>query len=310
MIGSIKPLFLLCYFFLASCLVGKGQKTDEKLQQKVSGLLMGFKGETGVFIKHLRTGKEVAIHADSIFPTASMVKIPILLGIMDKISRRELDYYQELLYRDSLLYPGEDILGSFKDSQVIQLSKVLMLMLTTSDNTASLWLQQLAGTGTRINELLEQSGYQQTRVNSRTPGREASRNLFGWGQTTPREMARLMEQMYKGSLLDPASSEAMLRLLGRNYWDEEGLSQIPPYVFTASKNGAVNRSRSETVLVMAPHGPYLYSIITKNQTDESWGGDNEGFVLLRRLSSLLWNYFEPDSSWKPSTGADGKPVKK
>jgi beta-lactamase class A len=309
MIDSIKPLFLLCYFFLASCLVGKGQKKDEKLQKKVSGLLTGFKGETGVYIKHLGTGEEVEIRADSIFPTASMVKIPILLGIMDKISSRELDYHQELLYRDSLLYPGEDILGSFKDSQVVQLSKVLMLMLTTSDNTASLWLQSLAGTGTRINELLERSGYQQTRVNSRTPGREAARNLFGWGQTTPREMARMMEQMYKGSLLNPVSSEAMLRLLGRNYWDEEGLSQIPPYIFAASKNGAVNRSRSETVLVMAPHGPYVYSIITKNQADESWGRDNEGFVLLRRLSSLLWKHFEPGSSWRPSIGADGKPAK-
>jgi beta-lactamase class A len=96
---------------------------------------------------------------------------------------------------------------------------------------------------------------------------------------------------------------------GRNYWDGEGFSQIPPYIFTASKNGAVNRSRSETVLVMAPHGPYIYSVITKNQVDESWGPDNEGFVLLRSLFALLWNYFEAGSSWKPAIGTDGKAVK-
>jgi beta-lactamase class A len=29
----------------------------------------------------------------------------------------------------------------------------------------------------------------------------------------------------------------MLRLIGRNYWDEQGTSQIPSDVFVASKNG-------------------------------------------------------------------------
>ncbi len=76
------------------------------------------------------------------------------MGIMDKIQRGELQYHQELIYKDSLLYAGEDILGSFKSGEKIELSKVMMLMLTMSDNTASLWLQSLAGSGARINGIL------------------------------------------------------------------------------------------------------------------------------------------------------------
>jgi beta-lactamase class A len=301
--------FLLLTFV---CLVAQrlhAQGVDQKLSREVENLCNGFRGVAGVYVKNLRTGKTVSYHADTVFPTASMVKIPILIGIMDKINRGELQYHQELLYRDSLLYSGEDILGSFKDSQQVQLSKVIMLMLTTSDNTASLWLQQLAGTGTRINELMEQAGYAKTRVNSRTPGREADRNQFGWGQTTPREMATLMESAYKGGIISPEISSWIIRLLGRNYWDEEALSQIPPYIFTASKNGAVNRSRSETILVMAPHGPYVFSVITKDQVDESWAPDNEGFVLARKLSKMLWNYFEPGSTWKPYLDVKGTTTK-
>ena len=281
------------------------QVSDGKLAKEVESLVKDFRGVAGVYIKNLKTGRTVSINPDTLFPTASMVKIPILAGIMHKIDRNELDYHQELLFRDSLIYPGEDILGSFKDSQQVQLSKVIMLMLTTSDNTASLWLQVLAGTGTRINELLEQNGLTQTRVNSRTPGREGQRDIYGWGQTTPREMVRLMEKIYRGELINPSISAWMLRLLGRNYWDEEGLSQVPPYVFTASKNGAVNKSRSETILVMAPHAPYIFSAITKNQQDESWEPRNEGFVLARKLSRLLWNYYEPASTWKPMLDVNG-----
>ena len=88
---------------------------------------------------------------------------------MDKIQRGELTYDSTLVYKDSLLYEGTDILGSFKNDEKILLKKVMMLMLTTSDNTASLWLQSLAGKGTRINEILDSLGFISTRVNSRTP---------------------------------------------------------------------------------------------------------------------------------------------
>lgn len=269
----------------------KPDRPDRGLQAQVQQLLTGFRGNVGVYIKNLRSGTTVAINADTIFPTASMVKIPILIGIMDKIKRGELGYHQELTYKDSLLYAGSDILGSFKNNETIELSKVIMLMLTTSDNTASLWLQSLAGTGTRINAILDSLDFRATRVNSRTPGREGNRSQYGWGQTTPHEMGKLMENIYYRRVLGDSIDAQMLRLLGRNYWDEQAIGQIPPYIFVASKNGAVDASRSEVLLVMAPNHPYLFCICTKNNQDQSWGNDNEAWVLAKKLSQLLWKHY-------------------
>lgn len=283
----------ICIAFLIICISisSAAQKTDRKLEDKLRQLTADFKGDVGIYVKQLKTGKTVAIQADSIFPTASMVKIPILIGIMDKLNKKELSYHQPLIYKDSLLYEGEDILGSFKDGETIQLAKIMMLMMTTSDNTASLWLQSLAGTGTRINELMAQLGLEHTRVNSRTPGRKENQQVYGWGQTTPREMVTLMEMIYRGQVIDKAASDQMLRIMGRNFWDEEAISIHPPTVFIASKNGAVNASRSETLLVMAPKGPYIFSIITKNQQDQSWEPENEGWVLARKVAALLWETY-------------------
>ncbi|HSR38517.1 MAG TPA: serine hydrolase, partial [Phnomibacter sp.] len=123
------------------------QKMDKALEEKLISLTEGFKGEVGFYVKNLKTGKVASFHADSVFPTASTVKVPILVGIFEKLEKGELNYHDKLTYRDSLFYAGEDILGSFKDGEQIELSKVIMLMCTTSDNTASLWLQSLAGTG-------------------------------------------------------------------------------------------------------------------------------------------------------------------
>ena len=283
----------ILFSFLLGMQISYAQKTDHKLKKKIEEAIRGFNGDIGIYVKSLKTGKVVAINADTVFPTASMVKVPILIGIMDKINKGELNYHQALVYKDSLLYAGVDILGSYKSNEAIDLSKVMMLMLTTSDNTASLWLQSLAGTGTRINELLQEFGYKNTRVNSRTPGREENRTMYGWGQTTPFEMANIFERIYKKEIFNDSSCIAMMRLLGRNYWDEEGLSSIPPTVEVFSKNGAVNASRSEVMLVNAPHHPYVVCIITKNNKDESWNRNNEAWTLTRNLSSLLWRYFEP-----------------
>jgi beta-lactamase class A len=283
-------MFPAITFFLLHC---KCPTTPNR--QKTTGygtkLLTGFKGDVGVYVKSLKTGKVVAINADTIFPTASMVKLPILIGMMDKVSKGEYTYHQELTYKDSLLYAGSDILGSFKTNEKIELSKVIMLMLTTSDNTASLWLQSLAGKGTRINEILDSLGIVYTRVNSRTPGREANRTQYGWGQTTPREMATLMEKIYRRQIISDSASAKMLRLLGRNYWDEQAIASIPPHIFVASKNGAVDASRSEVLLVMAPNNPYVFCICTKNNTDKSWEDTNEAWVLAKNLSKLLWQHF-------------------
>ena len=275
------------------------QKQDKVLYPKLKGLADKFNGDVGIYVRHLKTGRTVAINADSIFPTASMIKIPITIGMFNKIEAGAIDYHSELIYKDSLLYAGSDILGSFKSGEKIKLSKVLMLMITTSDNTASLWCQSLAGSGTAINGWLEANGLKVTRVNSRTPGREANREKYGWGQTSPREMAELLVKIREGKVVSERASERIYRNLIRIYFDSHALSQIPPYVQVASKQGSVDQSKSEVVLVNAPHGDYVFCVITNNQKDQRWVNDNEGYVLISKISRLLWEEFE-DDKWKPA----------
>jgi beta-lactamase class A len=291
-------LTLLIYF------PAEAQKTDNSLQKKIESLIRTHHGKVAVYVKNLKTGRTAAVNADSVYPTASLVKVPILIGIMDKLNRNELQFHQELMYHDSLLYPGVDILGSFKQGEKIHLSKLMMLMTTMSDNTASIWLQLLAGTGTRINEIMDSLGFRYTRVNSRTQGRETERARYGWGQCTAREMATLFERIYRRDIITAAVSDRMLRSLNRNYWDGEAVSHIPPYATIFSKNGALDEYRSEAVLVRGIKSEYVFCVITSQNQDTSWKEDNEAWQLIRQLSSMLWNHFEPSRPWTPPPGAD------
>nr|WP_295932802.1 serine hydrolase [uncultured Dyadobacter sp.] len=276
---------------------------DKKLVAKLEKALEGFHGEAGVYVRHLKTNRKAAVNADTLFPTASMIKVPIMCGIFDKINKGEVRFDQELIYRDSLKYDN-GIVGSFRDSTRIALPKVVHLMISQSDNTGSLWLQAMAGGGATINQWLAANGFANIRVNSRTPGRKDAQARYGWGQTTPREMAELVAMIRNGKAISPAASERMYRYLGMQFWDGEAISQVPSEVKVAAKTGAVNQAKSEVLLVHAPHGDYVFCITTKNQQDQTWQKQNEGYVLIRKISALIWDHFEPKSKWKPADGAD------
>ena len=295
---------LLMVLVLFCSLNASAQKVNRRLQKQLTALLKNFNGDAGIYVYDLSKNKIASYHSDTIFPTASMVKIPILVGVMHQIYDGKLQLHQQMIFTDSVRYAeGEDMLASFKSGEKITLNRLLMLMLSMSDNGASLWLQGLAGGGIVINQYLDSLGLKDTRVNSRTPGREDYRAQYGWGQTTPKEMVSLMKMIVGNEIINKQISERMLRLLGRQFWDENALSQIPPDVFVADKNGAVDQSRNEVLYLNGRH-PYIFCICTKNNKDTSWKPENEAWVLTRNISSLLWNHFNPKSNWEPSRSMD------
>lgn len=299
----LKIIVLL--ILLTPVIVISGPKPEQSLTVELNNLVKDFRGDVGIYVHNLKTDRTVEIDADSLFPTASMIKVPIMLKIFDMIEHNELAYDSELTwYADSINYPYEyGILSSFQEGKTIHLDEVVSLMITYSDNHAALWCQKMAG-GARINQWLDNHGFSKTRMNSRTEGRQGDWEKYGWGQTTPREMAQLLELIREGKAVSPAASEKMYRFLTRIYWNNEALSQIPPYIQAASKQGAVDESRSEVVLVNGPSGDYVFCVITNNQGDTSWEHNNEGYVLIRNVSRLLWQHFEPKYGWSPAEGSE------
>jgi beta-lactamase class A len=218
--------------------------------------------------------------------------VPLLVALFDQVERGELRLQEEMVFRDSLRYADYDLTAKFRDGEVISLEQLAFLMVALSDNTASLWIQALVGGGAAVNEWLATHGFAVTRVNSRTEGRRPDWERYGWGQTTPREMARLMVMIREGDAVSADASDHMYRMLSRTFWDRTALAPIPGNVQAASKQGFVSRSRSEVLLVNAPSGDYVLAVITRDQEDTRSEPDNEGFRLIRDVSAAVYDWFE------------------
>ncbi len=297
LVGSVFLIFGIFFSF------AQDVETDQELQRGLEEITRDFKGTAGVYVYNLRTQKEAAINADTIFPTASIVKVPIILGLFNKIQNGELTLNDTLLYNEKRVYGGSGLMQFFKDSTQTDLRTLAALMITYSDNVTSIWSQELAGGGEEINKLMQEIGMKDTRVNSRTNGREDLWKTYGWGQTTPREMATIMVKIRNRDLISDAASDEIYRMMTNSFYTDYALSQIPPYIQTAAKQGMVNKSRSELVMVNAPGGDYVFYIATKDNEDTSWDYENDAWELQRKISAYLWNYFEPSSGWKPASGA-------
>lgn len=270
------------------------------LEQRIRALMEGLPGEAGVYVRHLPTGATLGINAQDTFPTASMIKLPLLVTLFDEVRAGRLRLDEKHTLRDSSVVQtdDEDIVGL---GMTVELRKLAFLMMATSDNTASVWIQELVGGSGTTNRWLAAHGFDVLRNNSRFAERREFHRRWGWGQTTPREMAELLVMVREGRAVSRDASEEMYRLMLGSFWYGEALAGVPPTVAAASKQGWLMRSRSEVLLVHSPGGDYVLSVITKNQPPEIANmEDHPGNVLLRRVSWEVFHHFNPADPWRPA----------
>ena len=280
-----------------------------RLQADMDAVAIGFESTLGYSLLHRgQTPRRIQRRGDDLFPSASTIKTAILCEALNQVTSGRLKWEGEIPVTPTV-GPREE--GGpafhFKDDAHLPLAEWLHLMIALSDNTATIVLRNHLGQK-NINDWLVGNGFQVTRIlNGRDTdalGLRALQQRYGLGVTTPNEMTRLFALIADGKAGTPAACDRMLRTLSHQFWDDYSASQIPPTVRTATKTGAVDRSRSDVTLVNVPNGPYILAVYTREQKDTRWTGDNAGEVAIRALSRLVWRCYDQPASWSPPPGAE------
>jgi len=275
------------------------------LQRKLDTICQGFHGRMGYCVKTLDDGKLISNRGDQRFPTASTIKTAIALEAIREIEEGKLKWTDkhEVPPMDGRQFSMWSYF--FKDGTKLDVDGWVNLMLTVSDNTATMVLREWLKPD-NVNARLASLGLTNTKVlwdnfPSDEPDRIRLRGQFGLGMTTPIEMNRLIELLYRRRAASPAGCEKILRILGHQYWDDYSGITAPIDVKVASKSGAIDRSRSEVSIVFAPH-PYILTIYTDNQKDQNWTPNNEGDVTIRKMCGVIWNSLNPGRPYTPPKG--------
>ena len=237
------------------------------LAARVTTRLDGLPARTSLYARHLPTGREIAIRADEPMNALSVIKIPVMLLAYRDAEAGTLDLDERYRIRPEDLRRGSGLLQTFAPGLEPTWRELLTQMIITSDNTATDIMIARLGQE-RVNELLSELGYEQTRLRATTgdlfrrvwvmadpanaalshrevfergfpSDAEASARTFRFegdpeewlGSITAREIAGLLAQIHNGEVASRESSDEMIRILERQFYS----SRLPRYIrFRAS----------------------------------------------------------------------------
>lgn len=282
---------------------------DPRLTQALKPLISGHQGTVAVSVKHLTTGASFDHRADEPMPTASLIKLPIMVAAYQQAAEGKIDLKTPIELKDADKVPGSGILTShFSEGTRISLRDAIRLMIVFSDNTATnLVIDQIGLPSTT--ELMIKWQYPNSRLHSKTFRGDTSiaperSKEFGLGSTTAHEMIRMLAEISKGNLVSTdASKEMYAHLLACDDKSRFG-KFLPKETKIAIKTGSVSRVRTAAGILEGPSGNIALCVMTSNNTDQSWGDENAGVVLCAQIAKRVYEFFNA-----PSTPDVNQPVK-
>ncbi len=143
---------------------------DALLQKELQRLENEFGGHLGVAAKNLKTGEVISFNGAERFPTASVIKLPIMTTFFHLVDEKKVDPNMKVVLNAEDKKPG--LLKYMSSGMTMTLLDAVNLMIVLSENTATnLVLDRLASTQQEwlesVNGFLLRSGLKNTRLLNR-----------------------------------------------------------------------------------------------------------------------------------------------
>jgi beta-lactamase class A len=296
----------------AFCLLVLGltaQGGESTLEARLMPLIEAHQGKVALAIKNLDSGETFLYHADEPMPTASLIKLPVMIEAYRQAAEKAIDLNTRVTLKQEDKVPGSGILTDhFSAGASFALVDAVHLMIVYSDNTATNLVLDALGIGTTA-ATMEKLGYPNTKIHSKVFRRDTSvfperSKQFGLGSTTAAEMIRLCESLHRNELVSPEACAAMLKHL-RMCEDKDKFPRfLPPGTRVAFKTGSLDATRTAAGIIECPRGPVALCVLTDANVDHRWHPDNAGNRLCAEVAREVFEHFGPGSTPSRSRSAN------
>lgn len=260
----------------------------------------GLSGPVGMKVKVFDSGLELDWNADEMFPTASVMKVPLLYELYRQADGGEIDLGERvpLLHKDRV--PGSGVYQHLDEGLQPTIRDLAELMITVSDNWATDIIFARLGKA-RVAAMLNEVGMPRTSLPLTirelfcrlaeldpadpavtweflrdylktydpapdNPGLVADRTN---DVTSPADMIRLLERIHTGEGLTSPSRDAVIDIL-----KHQNFTAIIPYrlpigtgIEVAHKTGSLRGIKNDAGIVYSPDLTYAIAFFSKGQND-------------------------------------------
>jgi beta-lactamase class A len=291
-------------------------EAEEPLADRVAKRIASFRGQMGIAAKNLDTGETLAVHGDQRFPTASLIKIAVLVEVEHQIAEGKLKRDTAVTLREEDKAGDETVPANVLHAgTVLTVADLLRLMIAWSDNTATNLLVRLVGTAS-VDRRLESYGITDMKL-FRPTFRDGKADVFpefekefGLGMTTPNAAGRLLELIAQGKVVSRAACDEMIGVLALQQ-DRAMIPRSLPFdrdtILVANKtgwdeekrpdaSGVKGDVRGDIAYVKGPKARYVIAICARRIRDQRATVDNEALVAGAELSRMVYDAWNPAPS--------------
>jgi beta-lactamase class A len=229
------------------------------LRSRLTQRVDEFPGVAGFSVRDLTTGDQISFLGDDLFPSASTIKIYVLVTLLCQAeSAKGPDPLQQRVPVD-VRVPGSGVLSYLEHPVELSLLDLAILMMIVSDNTATNICIVRAGMD-KVNATIADFGLSNTilrRVMQDNEAIAAGRENI----TTPNDLVSTFASLYAGKPTETTARRA-LEVMSKPY-ASPFRAAIPGSIRVAHKTGGMPRVRSEAALIDLPGRPYAFSVMSK-----------------------------------------------
>jgi beta-lactamase class A len=289
---------------------------EHEIEARLDEIDRACSGRVGVFARDLRTGRTLGRRSDESFPTASLIKVAILVEVERQVLAGALSMGQELALRDEDRVGGSSLLRHMTSGSRLPLRDWALLMMQVSDNTATNVLIDLVGRE-RVNATMERQGFPAIRLNNKIDFERLWHNPDDLGVGTPRAFAELMAAILDHRLLSPEACRDMLRLMDgvgagerlarylpynpyAQQQRDRGLtpSETGPLVRFAGKTGSLTGVRTHAGVLWSDEVPLRLALccMVAGSTDRTWSVDADGLLAIGKAGKVAYDAFVTEAA--------------
>ena len=298
---SPARLIVLLLIAVTSSAAQDSSSYDDRFAQ----IAREFGGRLGIAARNISSGETILFNADTLFPTASVIKLPVLVELFYKFHDGELSPHQPVPLVDSLKKPGSGVLQYLQTNQSLQLLDIATLMIILSDNTATNYVidqfaRQHDDKLEAVNGRMRSLGLRNTKLLNKlysfaTKKKTEEAQRFGIGVSSPLDMMTLLEKMAKGEIISKQVCDSMIGIM-RGQFYREGAARWLPFMedstlWIANKTGSLDDRKIDVGIVSSSGGTYVYAIFGDESKDLGEQMDNKATLAIAKVSRLLYDRF-------------------
>ncbi|MDO9464385.1 MAG: serine hydrolase [bacterium] len=245
-------------------LLEKRKAAWDNLKIAVKNRIEIFGNHPSVVIKDLDMGWEIDFNKDELVPSASLVKIPIMLSCFYAVVEKKIGLKDTIYLKASEKVEGSKALGEKPVGSVFTVEELLEPMITQSDNTATNLLIDYIDFDT-LNTYFKKIGLKNTNLARKMLDfKERKEGVENY--TTAEDMAFLLEGLYRNNFLNKSISKQCLLLLGQQKVNDRIPRKLPKDgTFVAHKTGLERHVCHDVGIVYTRKGNFLICVLVKHE---------------------------------------------